>query len=199
MPRNLDNRVEVVTPVEEPALRERIQQALETVLADNRGSWELRSDGTWTRRRRRGRAAARGAGRAHGARARAAEEPEADTEAEAEPSGASRAPERPRVVSHGAQDAVGSTSARTPFVSSSARPRARGSAFIHGASRWRGWGARSPTTGALGKRKIKQVAELVAEFVDEAAALDAADIRAIATSAAREAENGQEMADKVAA
>ena len=49
MPRNLDNRVEVIAPIEDPALVEEINQVLEIVLADNRGSWTLDADGVWTR------------------------------------------------------------------------------------------------------------------------------------------------------
>ena len=51
MPRNLDRRVEVVTPVEDRALHPRLHALLETCLADNRQAWELRSDGTYTQRR----------------------------------------------------------------------------------------------------------------------------------------------------
>jgi polyphosphate kinase len=51
MPRNLDSRVEVLVPVEDPALRADIDFLLETSLADTRSSFRLRSDGTWERRR----------------------------------------------------------------------------------------------------------------------------------------------------
>ncbi|MFT3863425.1 MAG: polyphosphate kinase 1 [Solirubrobacterales bacterium] len=49
MPRNLDNRVELVVPVEDPALRAEMVDVLERCLADNANSWELGSDGEWTR------------------------------------------------------------------------------------------------------------------------------------------------------
>jgi len=51
MPRNLDMRVEVVTPVEEPSLVKELKQILEVVLADNRQAWELKPDGTYTQKR----------------------------------------------------------------------------------------------------------------------------------------------------
>jgi polyphosphate kinase len=51
MPRNLDSRVEVLVPVDDPALRADIDFLLETSLADTRSSFQLRSDGTWERRR----------------------------------------------------------------------------------------------------------------------------------------------------
>jgi polyphosphate kinase len=51
MPRNLDSRVEVLVPVEDPALRAEIDLLLETSLADTRSSFQLQSDGTWERRR----------------------------------------------------------------------------------------------------------------------------------------------------
>jgi polyphosphate kinase len=49
MPRNLDRRVEVVTPVTAPALRSRLQEILDCNLADDCNSWILGADGTWTK------------------------------------------------------------------------------------------------------------------------------------------------------
>jgi polyphosphate kinase len=49
MPRNLDNRVELVAPVEDPALRAEMMDVLERCFADNSNAWELGSDGEWTR------------------------------------------------------------------------------------------------------------------------------------------------------
>jgi polyphosphate kinase len=48
MPRNLDRRVEVVAPVEDPALQARLGQALDLLLADDVGAWEL-VDTQWRR------------------------------------------------------------------------------------------------------------------------------------------------------
>ena len=61
MPRNLDSRVELVAPVEDTALKAELLDVLERCLADNASSWELDSDGDWTRlpARRRSRAAPR--------------------------------------------------------------------------------------------------------------------------------------------
>jgi polyphosphate kinase len=50
MPRNLDKRVELVTPVEDESLRGDLLDALERCLADNANAWDLREDGTWPRR-----------------------------------------------------------------------------------------------------------------------------------------------------
>ena len=50
MPRNLDNRIEVITPLRDATLRDRLGAALDTELADTGGSWELRADGSWERR-----------------------------------------------------------------------------------------------------------------------------------------------------
>ena len=50
MPRNLDTRVELVTPVEDPVLRDDLLDTLERSLADNTNSWELQPDSTWRRR-----------------------------------------------------------------------------------------------------------------------------------------------------
>jgi polyphosphate kinase len=48
MVRNLDERVEVVTPVRDEAHRRYLSELIETLLADRRQGWELR-DLTWTR------------------------------------------------------------------------------------------------------------------------------------------------------
>jgi polyphosphate kinase len=50
MPRNLDLRVEAVTPVTDPDLTGRLQEALDVMLADNQQAWELSEDGGWQRR-----------------------------------------------------------------------------------------------------------------------------------------------------
>src|SRR3712207_356458 len=50
MQRNLDTRVELLVPIEDPALRAELHDALDFCLADNSNSWELSEDGTWTRR-----------------------------------------------------------------------------------------------------------------------------------------------------
>ena len=52
MPRNLDDRVEVLVPVDSPELRSELADTLERSLADDRFSWTLASDGTWRRRSR---------------------------------------------------------------------------------------------------------------------------------------------------
>jgi polyphosphate kinase len=49
MPRNLDTRVELVAPVEDPGLRGDLLDTLERCFADNTNSWELGPDGAWTR------------------------------------------------------------------------------------------------------------------------------------------------------
>ncbi|MCP6758153.1 MAG: polyphosphate kinase 1 [Fischerella sp. CENA71] len=50
MPRNLDRRVEAVTPVEDPKILQNLQNILEIMLQDNRQAWELKSDGSYTQR-----------------------------------------------------------------------------------------------------------------------------------------------------
>ena len=49
MPRNLDHRVEVLTPVDSIAIQSEIAATLDTLLADTASSWELQADGTWQR------------------------------------------------------------------------------------------------------------------------------------------------------
>ncbi len=50
MPRNLDTRVELVTPVLDPVLRDDLLDTLDRCFADDTNAWELGSDGRWTRR-----------------------------------------------------------------------------------------------------------------------------------------------------
>jgi polyphosphate kinase len=50
MPRNLYNRVELVTPVEDGRLRADLLDVLDRCLADNTNAWTLAEDGGWTRR-----------------------------------------------------------------------------------------------------------------------------------------------------
>lgn len=50
MPRNLDRRVEAVTPVEEPALREQLERLMQLYLDDNRGSFDMQTDGSFSQR-----------------------------------------------------------------------------------------------------------------------------------------------------
>ena len=49
MPRNLDHRVEVVTPIEDVGLQSELASTIDALLADNTSSWELAGDGTWRR------------------------------------------------------------------------------------------------------------------------------------------------------
>jgi polyphosphate kinase len=50
MPRNLDTRVELLTPVEDEHLRADLVDTLDRCFADEANAWELGQDGTWTRR-----------------------------------------------------------------------------------------------------------------------------------------------------
>ena len=50
MPRNLDRRIEVITPVLDPELRYHIRNAiLEPQIEDNMRNWKLKEDGTYQR------------------------------------------------------------------------------------------------------------------------------------------------------
>lgn len=49
MPRNLDRRVEALTPVEDPDLSAQLDRMLELQLADHALAWELGPSGEWTR------------------------------------------------------------------------------------------------------------------------------------------------------
>ena len=50
MSRNLDRRVEVITPIQDPDIAKDLQEILGIMLADNRHAWELQSDGTYIQR-----------------------------------------------------------------------------------------------------------------------------------------------------
>jgi polyphosphate kinase len=49
MERNLDRRVEVLTPIRDQGLRDRLDEIIEILLADDVLAWELHSDGAWRR------------------------------------------------------------------------------------------------------------------------------------------------------
>jgi polyphosphate kinase len=50
MKRNLESRVEVVTPVEHPELRQKLRQILEIQLNDRRSGWDMQPDGSYIQR-----------------------------------------------------------------------------------------------------------------------------------------------------
>jgi polyphosphate kinase len=50
MPRNLDRRVEAVTPIQDPELVKELQEILGVMLADNRQAWELQTEGNYLQR-----------------------------------------------------------------------------------------------------------------------------------------------------
>ncbi len=51
MPRNLNRRVEAITPVEDPDLMKELQEILGILLSDNRQAWDLQPDGQYIQRR----------------------------------------------------------------------------------------------------------------------------------------------------
>ena len=50
MKRNLEDRVEVITPVDHPALQEQLREILDTQLGDQRSAWEMQPDGHYIQR-----------------------------------------------------------------------------------------------------------------------------------------------------
>jgi polyphosphate kinase len=50
MPRNLDTRVELLTPIERPELQAELQDALDRCLVDDTYAWTMASDRSWSRR-----------------------------------------------------------------------------------------------------------------------------------------------------
>ncbi len=50
MKRNLESRVEVVTPVDTPELRQKLRQILDVQLKDRRGAWDMQPDGSYVQR-----------------------------------------------------------------------------------------------------------------------------------------------------
>jgi polyphosphate kinase len=50
MPRNLDSRVELLTPIEAPALKAELEDTLDRCFSDDTNAWVLDSQGAWTRR-----------------------------------------------------------------------------------------------------------------------------------------------------
>ena len=54
MPRNLDRRVEAVTPVDDPKLRAQLERLLDAYFSDNCSAWDMHSDGTFVQRQPEG-------------------------------------------------------------------------------------------------------------------------------------------------
>jgi polyphosphate kinase len=50
MPRNLDRRVEAISPIEEPEQKEHLEKLLNVYLNDNREAWDMQSDGNFLQR-----------------------------------------------------------------------------------------------------------------------------------------------------
>ncbi len=50
MPRNLDRRVEAITPIHDPEIAKDLEEILGIMLADNLQAWELQPDGTYLQR-----------------------------------------------------------------------------------------------------------------------------------------------------
>ncbi|WP_309734944.1 polyphosphate kinase 1 [Chamaesiphon sp. OTE_75_metabat_556] len=51
MTRNLDRRVEVITPIEDPEISNDLQEILGIMLSDNRQAWDMHSNGSYKQRR----------------------------------------------------------------------------------------------------------------------------------------------------
>jgi polyphosphate kinase len=49
MPRNLNGRVEALVPIDDPALKVRLEEILQVCLADDQLAWELLPDQTWSK------------------------------------------------------------------------------------------------------------------------------------------------------
>jgi polyphosphate kinase len=50
MQRNLEKRVEVLVPIEDPRLQQELRHVLDTQLTDQRGTWDMQSDGSYVQR-----------------------------------------------------------------------------------------------------------------------------------------------------
>jgi polyphosphate kinase len=57
MPRNLDTRVELLTPIERPELQSELEDTLQRCLHDDTYCWDIEPDGSWNRRTGRTRSA----------------------------------------------------------------------------------------------------------------------------------------------
>lgn len=49
MPRNLDRRIELLVPVNDPVIRKRLRDTLQLHFRDNQNAWEMQSDGSYVR------------------------------------------------------------------------------------------------------------------------------------------------------
>ena len=51
MSRNLDRRIEAVTPIEDPEHRQKLERLLQLYLNDNNAAWDMQRDGTFVQRK----------------------------------------------------------------------------------------------------------------------------------------------------
>ena len=51
MSRNLDRRIEAVTPIEDPEHRQKLERLLQLYFNDNQAAWDMQSDGTFVQRK----------------------------------------------------------------------------------------------------------------------------------------------------
>jgi len=51
MHRNLESRIEAITPIEDKAHKAELWQILQTHLADQRSAWDMKADGTYVQRK----------------------------------------------------------------------------------------------------------------------------------------------------
>ena len=187
MPRNLDHRLEVVAPVEDGVLQQRLAGAFDVLLADNDDAWELGADGSWTRvrpaderagaRRRRRCSCAR-----RGAEARAPATPEPDrvtADRRLNNAGDARGDHRRR-LEHGP------AARRRPVAGRDSSPSCR-SASSSGSAR------RSRRPAASSKAALRRTAERAAAQARRARSLDCDAIEVVVTAPGRQAENGDEL------
>src|SRR5204862_938231 len=51
LPRNLDHRIEIVTPIEARPLQAELDSVFDALLEDDNQAWDLQPDGSWVRAR----------------------------------------------------------------------------------------------------------------------------------------------------
>ena len=201
MPRNLDSRVEVLVPVEDTAIQGEIDTLLETSLSDTRSCFQLMPDGTWERRRpaegeRRALLARRAHGSRAGGRARRRRGRRSRGGRRAHRARGQAARRGSRVSSRYAVIDVGTNTVRLLVAEQERRPPHSDVTPTRSCVRL---GRDLRATARISDQSLLHVSEALRSYSGVARKLGAVDLRIIATSAAREAENGQELAARVLA
>ena len=181
MPRNLDNRLELVVPVENERLRSRLSSVFDTLLADNAGAWELDAQGNWRRLRP-----------AKGQRARQAQEVLIKSASVAAPHGWRSADDvRSTATIHAMRVGVVNVGSNTVRLLIARRNPCLEP--LHEARAYLRLGDEIDRNGWISETKLRETVDCVRRYAKEAVAHGAHHVNVVITAPGRLAQNADEL------